>query len=328
MAPSLIRIESDSEAESSFSKPTVYFRDTFVPEAYAEARKHFSVVLPTDPEQKNWRSGKYLLIRSGKFTADDAASCPNLVAIGKQGVGTDKIDIAACAQNGIKVFNTPGVNSRAVAELVLTLTTSLARQIRPISIRIANGEVVKKESCSGLILHRCTIGIIGMGNIGKTVAKIFQGAFESRVVAYDPYMASNGWPEIEHERVKTVEEVLSKSDVVTIHVPLTPETQDLINYERLAKMKKNALLINTARGGIVNEDDLSVALSDGLIWGAGLDCHTQEPPTFEKYEKLWTHPNVISMPHVGAATAQTQIETAVAAVRKVVDYCSSTQTIV
>ena len=115
-------------------------------------------------------------------------------------------------------------------------------------------------------------------------------------------------------------EVLEKADVLSVHVPLTEKTRDLVRYEDMAAMKSNAIIINTARGGIINEEDLARALTDNLIWGAGLDCHEQEPPTKEKYGKLWSHPRVISTPHIGAATAQTQVETATAAIAKLYDF--------
>lgn len=301
-------------------RKTVHFLDSFAQEAIEEAKKYFDIVLPGDATHKNWHDAQYLLIRSSRLTADDISRCPNLLAIGKQGVGTDKIDITACAKHGIKVFNTPGVNARAVAELVLTLTTSLAREIRPISLRLAAGETLPKEKCSGLVLYRCTIGIVGMGNIGRTVAKIFQGAFESKVIAYDPYMADNAWRDIEHERTDSLKDLLRHSDVVTLHIPLTAETKDLISHNELALMKPTSIIINTARGGIINERALDKALENRLIWGAGLDCHEEEPPTKKRYEMLWKHPNVLSTPHVGAATAQTQIDTAVAAVHRLRDF--------
>jgi phosphoglycerate dehydrogenase-like enzyme len=321
MAPSIIATSDSNVGNSALShKPTVYVMDAFDPAAITRAQELFHVVLPNDSQHKNWQSGQYLLIRASYLTRDQIATCPNLRAIGKQGVGTDKIDAAACAARGIKVLNTPGVNARAVAELVLALTMSVARQIRTISVRIAEGEVVRKESCSGLIMNKCTIGILGMGNIGRTVANIFRGAFESSIVTYDPYLAEGAWSDIPHKRVKTVDEVLKASDVLTIHIPLTAETRGLITYAKLATMKRNAILINTARGGIVDEEGLRQALDDGLIWGAGLDCHEQEPPTKDKYELLWRHPNVVSTPHIGAATAQTQMETACAAVERLYEY--------
>jgi len=161
-----------------------------------------------------------------------------------------------------------------------------------------------------------------MGNIGKTVAKIFKGGYDSEIVAYDPYMPDKAWEDLPHKRVRDLEHLLEVSDVVTVHVPLTPETRNLIGLEQMKRMKTNSLLINTARGGIVNEDDLVLALNAGYIWGAGLDCHEQEPPSKEKYQELWEHPNVISLPHVGAATAQTQMQTALAAVERLHAYAS------
>ncbi|KIW11222.1 hypothetical protein PV08_10522 [Exophiala spinifera] len=313
---------------SSEVKPTVYFLDSFDSTATARAESFFRCIHPSDPGHASWRdNAKYLLVRGSYVTADDIAQAPLLRAIGKQGVGIDKIDVAACTAKGIKVFNTPGVNARAVAELVVALTTGLARQIRPVSLKLHEGQVVRKEQCSGLILHKSTIGIIGMGNIGKTVAKIFKGGYESDIVAYDPYMPEGAWEDLPHKRVRNLEDLLAISDVVTIHVPLTSETKDLIGLEQMRTMKPNALLINTARGGIVNEKDLVQALNAGYIWGAGLDCHEQEPPTRERYEELWQHPNVISLPHVGAATAQTQRETALAAVERLWAYVQQVEDI-
>lgn len=314
MAPALISDEPSSPQQAyGSSKPTVYLMDTFHPAAVSHAQKLFNAILPGTPEHQNWREAQYLLIRSSWFTAEDVASCPNLRAIGKQGVGIDKIDADACASRDVKIFNTPGVNARAVAELVLSLATSVARDIPSISIRQSQGQRVTKESCSGLVLYQKTIGVIGMGNIGKTVAKIFRGAFEAPIIAYDPFMPADAWSDLPHQRAKTVEEVLQASDVVTVHVPLTPDTRNLIALKELRMMKRTAILINASRGGILHEADLQQGLSEGLIWGAGLDCHEQEPPTQDKYEGLWSQ-RVVSTPHIGAATAQTQMETAMAAV--------------
>lgn len=223
----------------------------------------------------------------------------------------------------LTIPSTPGVNSQAVAELVLALSLSVAREIGSISHRQCSGQKVPKETCSGLLLNKKTLGLIGMGNIGKTAAKIFRGAFDAQIVAYDPFLPADAWEDVPHVRAATVKEVLKEADVLSVHVPLTAGTRDLIAYEEMKGMKRNAIVINTARGGIINEEDLARALSEGLIWGAGLDCHEQEPPTKERYEKLWSHPRVVSTPHVGAATAQTQMETAIAAVDRLYGFVSS-----
>ena len=238
-------------------------------------------------------------------------------------VGIDKIDANACKERGIQIFNTPGVNAQAVAETVLSLTMSVARQVGHITAMQTAGKVVPKETCSGVIIRNKTIGIVGMGNIGQKVAAIFRGGLGCRIVAYDPLLPKDAWADIPHVRAETLEEVLASSDIVTLHIPLLPQTRGLISYPQLSLMKRNAILINTARGGIVNEADLERALEEGLIFGAGLDCHEQEPPTKEKYGKLWATGRVVSTPHIGAATAETQMETAMVAIDRLADYINN-----
>lgn len=317
MAPSAL---PDEPAAVQGEKPTVYLLDTFHPAVLAYCQEKFHAILPGTPEHEGWREkARYLLIRGSKLTAEDVAACPKLVAIGKQGVGIDKIDAAACAARRIPIFNTPGVNARAVAELVLTLTTAVARDLGRIGRAQAAGRVVPKETCRGLILHEKTIGIVGMGNIGRTVARMFRGAYDARIVAYDPFLGADAWPDVPHTRAATVDDVLRAADVVTLHVPLTDQTRGLLSYPQFQLMKPTAMVINTARGGIVHEDDLARALQEGLLWGAGLDCHEQEPPSQERYQALWDA-GVVSTPHIGAATEQTQIETGTAAAQKLYEF--------
>ncbi|EQB56910.1 hypothetical protein CGLO_03025 [Colletotrichum gloeosporioides Cg-14] len=321
MAPGIL---SDPTAGVlSGSKPTVYVLDSFQPEVISFCKEHFNAILPGQPEHAKWRENvRFLLMRSSRLTAEDIAACPHLLAIGKQGVGIDKIDADACSARGIKIFNTPGVNARAVAEMVLALTTAVARQVGSIAGKQNAGILVPKETCSGIILHRKTIGILGMGNIGRAIAQIFRGAFEADIVAYDPYLPLEVWDEIPHSRAESVSDVLSASDVVTVHMPLTPATRHLLGYEQFKIMKNTAIVINTARGGIINESELECALSEGLIWGAGLDCHEEEPPSKEKYGTLWDV-GALSTPHIGAATRETQVQTGMAAATKLLDYARS-----
>lgn len=319
MAPARV---SDSPVDSprAEDKPTVYVMDNFHPKVEEFINENFNPIKRDHPEHHKWRQeARYLLMRSSRLTAEDVAASPRLEAIGKQGVGIDKIDAAACEARGIRIFNTPGVNARAVAEIVLTLTTAVARQVGSIVTKQSAGILVPKEKCGGLILQRKTIGILGMGNIGKAVASIFRGAFEADVVAYDPFLPADAWADTPHTRAGSVEEVLAISDVVTVHMPLTDKTRGLISYEQMKNMKNTAILINTARGGIISEKDLEKALGEGLIWGAGLDCHEEEPPSKERYGGLWSL-GVVSTPHVGAATAETQIQTGMAAATRLLDY--------
>jgi phosphoglycerate dehydrogenase-like enzyme len=320
--PSSPRSGTNGEAEFNpafdASKPTLYMLDKFHPSAILHAKNLFNVILPSDPEISNWPiHAEYLLIKSSALSAPQIHSAQKLRAIGKQGVGIDRLDAEACAERGIRIFNTPGVNAGAVAELVLALTMTVAREISQIQVLQRSGNAVPKESCSGLILSGKTLGLLGMGNISKAVARIFVGAFGAQIVAYDPYLPLDAWSDMPHERALAVADVLRAADVLSVHVPLTPGTRDLLRLTDMRLMKPTAILINAARGGIVNEDDLAQALEDGVIWGAGIDCHEQEPPTLHRYQRLWKHPRVVSTPHIGAATSQTQMETAVAAVNYV-----------
>ncbi|KDE85364.1 phosphoglycerate dehydrogenase [Aspergillus oryzae 100-8] len=316
MAPGITEPSSSAGPSTAESKPTVYVLDTFPPKAIEYAKTLFNIIQPQDEEFKNWRqNARALLIRGSYVTADDIASCPNLIAIGKHGVGIDKINQDACAQRGIKILNTPGANARDVAELVVALALSVARGIRSITTRQML-KPVPKETCNGLTLYQKTIGIIGMGNIGRTVAEIFRGGFDANIVAYDAYMPEDVWSHIPHTRAKSVDEVLVQADVLSVH------TRDMISYEQIRAMKPDAILINAARGGIINEADLTKALSEGYLWGAGLDCHEQEPPSHEKYEALWKNLNVISTPHIGAATSRAQLASATAAVDNLYQYLS------
>lgn len=329
MAPALIQPEATDFQDDYIihheAKPTVYMLDTFHPSAVKHAQNLFHVILPTDSEIHNWMErAQYVLVRSSALSAETVSAARSLRAIGKQGVGIDKINEAACRKTGIAILNTPGVNASAVAELTLALTMAVARDIGSIHGRMCQGEVVKKETCSGLVLSGKTIGLIGMGNIGKAVARMFHGAFAADIIAYDPYMPHDTWADLRHTRASSVGEVLARADVLSIHVPLTPSTKGLIGYKEMQLMKSTAIIINAARGGIVDEEDLVRAVQEGLIWGAGLDCHEEEPPTKERYGKLWSTGRVISTPHIGAATSQTQMETAMAAIDRLYKFAGGT----
>ncbi|RKL43278.1 hypothetical protein BFJ72_g4691 [Fusarium proliferatum] len=215
--------------------------------------------------------------------------------IGKQGVGLDKIDIEACQRHDVEICNTPGVNASAVTVMALCLALTIAREVPQIVIRQRiQAEAIRKETVAGMLLSRKTIGVVGMGHIGQAIAQMF---------------VESTWDTIPRKRFKTVPELLEVADVVTLHVPLTPSTKNMIAAPQLKQMKKTAILINTARGGIVNEEDLADALEKGEICGAGFDCHYEEPPTLAKYERLWKCPRFVGTPHIAAATDETQIAT-------------------
>ena len=305
------------------TKHKLYILSEFHREAVEYAQSMFDCVLYTDPEAENWRQrATAILIKDYYITHQDLDAAPQLLVIGKQGVGLDKIDVPACEARGVKICNTPGVNAGAVAEMTLALAMSVARSIPSICHRqIVDGEVIRKETVNGVLLRGKAIGVIGMGNIGQAVATMFRGAFGSRVLAYDPHFPTTGpWEHIEHIRIHALDELLAQSDVVSVHVPLVEATRGLISYPQLQKMKPTAILLNSARGGIVDEDGLLRALDEKLIYGAGFDCHVQEPPTREIYERLWAHDRFVGTPHIAAATDETQIATTNAATDCVLRY--------
>lgn len=195
------------------------------------------------------------------------------------------------------------LKASAVAELALTLALSVARNVPQIDRRIRAGEIVTKKEAgeSGLQLTGRTLGLIGGGNIGFVLGKMFHGAFGSRIIVYDPHLSAsteNAWKDAipcdKFTRVSTLGELLEQSDVVSVHVPLLDSTRDMIGEKELRRMKASAILINTARGGIVNEDALAVALDQGVILGAGLDAHSIEPPHLQNFERLIKHPRVVT----------------------------------
>ncbi|BCS29534.1 uncharacterized protein APUU_71104A [Aspergillus puulaauensis] len=324
-------------------KPTLYILSEFHPSSVKHAQSLFNCILPSSPQATHWRAhATAILIKDYHITEPDLAAAPQLRIIGKQGVGLDKVDTDACIRYNVRICNTPGVNASAVAEMTLALALTVARQIPSLTHRqIAAGEAIRKETVQGALLTKKTVGVIGMGHIGERVARMFHGAFQSGVVAYDPYFGleqgieeeeNNGqrkgkdsrkWEGIPYKRVHHLSELLQSSDIVTVHVPLTHSTRGLISRPELQSMKRSAILLNTARGGIVDEDDLVAALEEGLIWGAGVDCHVQEPPTRERYGRLWSHPRVVGTPHVAAATEETQIATTNAAIDAVYSYMTS-----
>ncbi|PSN74841.1 hypothetical protein BS50DRAFT_540413 [Corynespora cassiicola Philippines] len=309
MAPYL----STTESAASTKREKLYILSEFHPQAVKYAQSLFDCVLHTDPEAAEWRSrATAILIKDYYITEEDLLAAPQLRVIGKQGVGLDKVDVEACERHNVKICNTPGVNASAVAEMALCLAFSVARNVPDLIIRQrVDGEVIRKETISGLLLSNKTIGVVGMGNIGQAVARMFVGGLSGSIVSYDPYWPAEGtvWDSIPHRRVHDLGELLEVSDVVTLHVPLTPTTKNLIGYKQLQRMKRTAILLNTARGGIVDEEELADALKERLIWGAGFDCHAVEPPPSGKYERLWSSPGFVGTPHISAAVDETQIAT-------------------
>lgn len=242
-----------------------------------------------------------LVVRSAtKVTADIIEAGTKLKIIGRAGTGLDNIDVKVAEAKGIKVINTPGANSISVAELTIGLMIACSRHIARGTIDLKNGKWTKKE-LEGHELYKRTVGIIGFGNIGREVAKRLL-AFDMNVLAYDPIVKETDM----NVKLVDLDTLISNSDYITIHVPLTPETKNLINKDTISKMKDGVIIINAARGGIVDESALYEALLSGKIYAAGLDVFEVEPPTDELRQKLLSLPNVVATPHVGASTFEAQ----------------------
>jgi len=221
-------------------------------------------------------------------------SAPNLKLIIRGGVGIDNIDSAYCKEKGILVRNTPSASAIAVAELVIAQMLTIQRRIVEAHNSTSAGKWEKKQ-LKGAEIYRKTLGLIGVGRIATEVARRAK-AFEMKVIAYDPYVK-------EHEiaELMSLEEVLKSADFISLHIPFTEETADLINKDTLGLMKANAVILNTARGKVINEDDLAEALKAGTIRYAGIDVYRQEPPEGSPLIGL---DNVLLTPHLGASTGE------------------------
>lgn len=242
-----------------------------------------------------------LIVRSAtKVTADIIEAGTKLKIIGRAGTGLDNIDVKAAETKGIKVINTPGANSISVAELTIGLMIACSRHIARGTIDLKNGKWTKKE-LEGHELFGRTVGIIGFGNIGREVAKRLL-AFDMKILAYDPFVKETDM----NVKMVDLDTLYKESDYITIHVPLTPETKNLINKETISKMKDGVIIINAARGGIIDEEALYEALVSGKVYAAGLDVFEVEPPTDELRQKLLALPNVVATPHIGASTFEAQ----------------------
>jgi D-3-phosphoglycerate dehydrogenase len=256
-----------------------------------------------------------LIVRSAtKVTADIISAADNLRVIGRAGSGLDNVDKNAATKRGIVVMNTPGGNTITTAEHTIALLFSIARQI-PQAMASMKGGKWEKKKFMGIELYGKTLGIIGLGNIGTQVARMAQG-IGMNVITYDPFLSAE---KARNLGIKTVEldELLKSSDFISIHTPLTKETKGLINAKRIAKMKEGVRIINSARGGIIDEKALYNALKSGKIAAAALDVFEKEPP---EQSPLLGLNNIVCTPHLGAASTEAQENVAIAVAEQIVDY--------
>jgi D-3-phosphoglycerate dehydrogenase len=262
--------------------------------------------------------GEYdgLIIRSNsKVTAKVIARADQLRVVGRAGIGVDNVDVAAASRKGVVVMNTPTGNAVTTAEHALSLLMSLARKIPQATASIRAGKW-EKNKFEGTEIAGKTLGVIGMGNIGRIVADRAQG-LKMRVIAFDPVLSSDKAASLGIELVST-DELFRRADFITIHAPLTPETKGLIGEQSIKKMKKGVMIINAARGGIVDEAALAQAIRDGHVAGAALDVFVNEP--VEAENPLLKLEQVVVTPHLGASTGEAQERVAQEIAEQVVDY--------
>ena len=273
------------------------------------------VLLDLSAEDLLEKIGEYdgLIIRSAtQVTARVIEKADNLKAIGRAGIGVDNIDIEAATKRGVIVANAPESNTVAAAEHTLGLMLAAARRIPAADASLKGGEW-KRSAFKGVEVREKTLGLIGLGHVGAIVARGAIG-MGMKVLAYDPYVSEDRMRSMNVGRAETTDEVFENADFVSLHVPRTPQTIGLVNEESLGKMKPTAYLINVARGGIVDETALYEALKGGVIGGAALDVFAEEPTT---ESPIFSLPNVVVTPHLGASTAEAQDRAGITAAEQV-----------
>ena len=253
------------------------------------------------------------IVSTDPFTAEVLRDSPNLQVIARVGVGIDSIDVAAATNLGVAITTTPGANESTVADHAIAMMLALLRRIPENDAGVRRGEWNRTGPHTPLLLTGCTVGLIGYGHIGQLVARRLAG-FDVELVVTDPAIAASESP-----RAVPLEELLARSDVVSLHVPLVDATRNLIDARALRSMQPHAILVNTSRGGVVDEPALIQALTDGVLAGAALDVFDTEPP---HDSPLLGMSNVVVSPHVGGLSTKSvdvMIRRATASVVEVIE---------
>ena len=277
----------------------------------------FEPSLGKDKEKLLSVIGNYdgLAVRSAtKATQDIIEAAGNLKVIGRAGIGVDNIDIKAATAAGVVVMNTPYGNAITTAEHAIAMTMALLRKIPQANESTHQGKW-EKSAFMGTEVFGKTLGVIGCGNIGSIVADRAVG-LKMRVIAFDPFLTEERAIELGVEKV-SLDDLLPRADIITLHTPLTDQTRNILGEENIAKLKKGAYVVNCARGGLVDEAALKVALDEERIAGAALDVFETEPA---KEHPLFGHPRVVATPHLGASTREAQENVALQVAEQMADY--------
>jgi len=289
----------------------VLLTDNIAPQALEELERYGEIkaerIGTPSPEELLEMIGRYhaLNVRSPtKVTAQVLARAKNLRFIGRAGVGVDNIDLEEATKRGVVVMNCPGGNTISTAEHTVGMILALARKI-PAADRSLRSGAWDRARFKGRELFGRTLGLVGLGRVGKEVARRLL-AFSMKVLAHDPYIEAREARALGVEMV-SLEELLRRSDIVSVHVPLNDETRGLIGAREIASMRDGALLVNCARGGIVDEGAVAEALRSGKLAGVAFDVYQDEPPTDRA---LFAHETSVFTPHIAASTAEAQVRIA------------------
>jgi D-3-phosphoglycerate dehydrogenase len=296
--------------------------DAIAPEGLAHLRGHgFEVehLLQPAPEVLDaaLERAEALVTRSSTaVTPALLAHAPRLRIVGRAGVGVDNIDVEACSRRGVVVVNAPYGNVVSAAEHTMGMLLALVRRIPEAHARLKT--LAWDRSTYGAEIFRKTVGVVGLGKVGSRVAARLRG-FECELLVHDPYVPESRARDV-GARLTDFATLVRESDIVTFHVPLTPETDGMVRARELAAMKRGVLVVNCARGGIVDEADLLGALEAGHVGGAAIDVWTEEPPRAEVVRRLVQHPRVVVTPHLGANSTEAQVNVAVDVARQLVAF--------
>lgn len=302
----------------------VLVADDLSPEAVSILRAaglEVDVKVGLKPEELLAIIGDYdgLAVRSAtKVTARVLDAARRLRVVGRAGVGVDNVDLPAATRKGVVVMNTPGGSATTVAELALAMMLALSRHVAAATASVKAGKWEKKKF-QGRELSGKTLGVVGIGNIGSVLVDRCL-ALKMKVIAYDPFISPEAAAKL-GVRLVPLDALWGEADVISLHVPLTDKTRHMVNAATLARMKPGALLINCARGGIVDEQALAAALASGHLGGAALDVFEQEPAAAD--HPLFKLDNVVLTPHLGASTEEAQVAVAIAVAEQLAAYLTA-----
>ncbi|MDR3073442.1 MAG: hydroxyacid dehydrogenase [Deltaproteobacteria bacterium] len=275
--------------------------------AMAILREHATVIDWENPSVRDFADADAVIVRAAKVDRPMLEKSPRLKVIGKHGVGLDAIDVAAARELGKIVTFTPQANMEGVAELAVAFMLTMARNIPWGHRQLQAGayRAVAPGELTGVELKDKSLGLVGIGRIGRRVGEILRNGFAMTCIGFDPFLPDAEFARLDIERAADMKTLLPRADYISISVPLTPETTNLIDAGELALCKPNAILVNTARGGIVNEKALCEALRAKTLRAAACDVFVDEP--IGKDHPLLSLPNFVAMPHIGASTEESLI---------------------